>query len=313
MKYLASTLICFAATLSAQSVTRVNFRVVPGNLIEITYTLVDSEPNGLYNVDIFASLDGGYSFPVQALSCTGDVGLVRGQGVKSALWKVLDDVPVLSSDALVIKVTGRTQTTIGGIFRSLVVGNRLTKRLNNGVTFYGGQGLTSTYSGAGMSRSISRKLLIPGIDGRAGLRIVTVPFIYRIEALYRQWELELDAAANEQLVLLAFSNPNYKGGDILFYQVGGAFTVSYTPLPVLGFILPSIGAGIAQWGHFVANGANAIISRTTSTSAIIELGVQLSLTRWLKASIGGRSYLLSPEYDFIETHFEIGLHLGSYQ
>ncbi len=113
------------AGLAAQSISQVEYNVLPGNLIEVIYTLQDSEVNGMYNIEVYASLDGGYSFPVQAESVTGDVGPVRGRGRKSVLWKVLDDLPALVSDNLVIKVVGRPRVTVGGFFTSLVAGQPL--------------------------------------------------------------------------------------------------------------------------------------------------------------------------------------------
>ena len=115
--------------LAAQSISQVDFKVLPGNLIEVLYTLKDSEVNGVYNIEVYASFDGGYSFPVRAESVTGDVGQVRGRGRKALLWKVLDDLPALVSDNLVIKVVGRPRVTVGGFFTSLVAGNRFLKGL----------------------------------------------------------------------------------------------------------------------------------------------------------------------------------------
>ena len=93
MRNIVLTIIAITATLTAQSINRVQFRTLPGNLMEITYSLADSEPKGIYSIELMASLDGGYSFPIAPSSVTGDVGIVRGSGRKAILWKVLDDLP----------------------------------------------------------------------------------------------------------------------------------------------------------------------------------------------------------------------------
>jgi len=141
MRKLSYLLLIGLTGLSAQSITNVDFDVLPGNLIEVTYTIYDTEPDAVYIIDLWASLDGGYAYPIHARSVTGDVGQgVVGAGRKSILWKVLDDLPALVSDNLVIKVVGQPRLTIPGLFRSLLAGNRITKRLSNGITFYGGGG-----------------------------------------------------------------------------------------------------------------------------------------------------------------------------
>ena len=132
MRNLSFLLLIGLTGLSAQSITKVDFEVLPGNLIDVTYTIYDTEPGAVYIIELYASLDGGYTYPIHANSVTGDVGQrVMGAGLKSILWKVLEDVPALVSDNLALKVVGRTRTTVGGFFRSLVVGNRFTKAAFN--------------------------------------------------------------------------------------------------------------------------------------------------------------------------------------
>ena len=82
MRNIVLTILALSPMLGAQSISRVQFRTVPGNLIEVTYTLADTEPNGLYSIELQASLDGGFSFPITPASVTGDVGIVRGAGRK---------------------------------------------------------------------------------------------------------------------------------------------------------------------------------------------------------------------------------------
>ena len=298
------------ANLAAQSITRVDYRVLPGNLIEITYTLRDSEPDGFYRIHIAASLDGGYSFPIIPGSITGDVGNVHGPGIKAILWKVLDDLPALTTDALVFKISGRTRATARGFFRSLVSGNRLTKRLSNGVTFYAGRSLTARYEDRAFRDLISEGLLIAGPEGKGGLKITSVPFIYRFEGMARLWGLGYSGATLQKLRLLSYGDPSYKGEKLRLYQLGLAASVAYTPLPVFGLFLPHIGVGGAVWRHSIGHEVGSEFSVTNSASAFVEMGIQGNPLRWLKVTFGGRKYYLAPRYDTLETFLEIVLHIS---
>jgi len=241
----------FATTLSAQSITRVDYRVLPGNLIEITYTLRDSEPEAKYNISLAASLDGGYSFPLSPTSVTGDVGSVDGPGIKSILWKVLDDLPALKSESLVFRVSGKSRNTVVGFFKSMVAGNRLTKRMSNGVTFYAGKNLSSTYISKGFRDAIMARHLNLSQDGRVGLKVINIPFIYKFEAQARVWDVNYPPETQERLRLLSYGSEFYEGDALSFYQFSIGGSISYTPLPVFGLLLPHIGMGGMIWQHIL--------------------------------------------------------------
>ena len=50
MRPLRLILMLAVTTLSAQSITRVEYELLRGNLIEVRYTIYDTEPNALYSV-----------------------------------------------------------------------------------------------------------------------------------------------------------------------------------------------------------------------------------------------------------------------
>ncbi len=297
------------AGLAAQSISQVDYNVLPGNLIEVIYTLQDSEVNGMYNIEVYASLDGGYSFPVRVESVIGDVGPVRGRGRKSILWKVLDDLPALVSDNLVIKVVGRPRVTVGGFFTSLVAGNRFTKRLSNGVTFYGGNGGLETPSHEAFTRLLDDGMLVAGGNYRAGLRITSIPFIYRIEGRYASWDLQLPAGDAGALTYLAYGDSRYEGEDLVLNYAGFAFGLSYTPLPVFGIFLPQIGGGASYNMLTLGKFGSARLSATRNPSVYAEVAVQVNLLRWLKFNIGLRQDFLSPKVNFGGLFMEAGLHI----
>jgi len=312
MRNIVLTILALSATLWAQSISRVQFRSLPGNLIEVTYTLADSEPNALYSIELQASLDGGYSFPITPASVTGDVGIVRGPGRKAILWKVLDDLPALTADALVFKVAGRNRTTWRAFFQSLVIGNRLTKRMSNGVAIYVVQNLNSYHSDRAFRELISDGMLLPRSHGRAGLRITNVPFIYKFEGMAQVWGLGYPETTLQKLRLLSYGDESYDGEQLRFYQVGFAASVSYTPLPIFGLLLPHIGGGGAMWRHSIGPNLESEVAGINSYAIFAEVGVQANVLKWLKVSAGGRQYYhyLAPRYDTLEMFAEIGIHFN---
>lgn len=310
MRKLSFLLLIGLTGLSAQSITKVDFEVLPGNLIEVTYTIYDTEPGAVYVIDLYASLDGGYTYPIHANSVTGDVGRrVMGAGLKSILWKVLEDVPALVSDNLVIKVAGRTRTTVGGFFRSLVVGNRLTKRLSNGITFYGGGGNYYLLDGGDFQAMMDDKYLLPDWNARFGLRITSVPFVYRFNVLYSNWYLELVGEDEQRLKYLSFGDPRYGGEEIILHYAGFSFSMAYTPLPVFGLLLPQVGGGVSFNQFRIGNAKGSTISSLNNPSLFAEVGMQVNLFRWLKLNVGARQNFLGPWVNFTEAFVEVGLHI----
>lgn len=314
MQKLVLTITIIVSGLAAQSISNVDFTVQPGNLIEVSYTLTDREPNAVYSIDVYASLDGGYSFPIKAESVTGDVGRVKGTGRKGLLWKVMNDMPALVSDNLVIKVVGRPQITVGGVFRSLFVGNRMTKRLSNGVTFYGGNGGMETQSHEAFARQVENGTLEPGNEFRFGLRSIHVPIIYRFEGRFASWRLHSPANAatdtgSNALTYLAFGDEDYNGGNLDLSYVGVAFGVSYTPLPVFGIFLPQIGGGVSYNMLSLGKFGSTEIAATRNPSVYAEAAVQVNLLRWLKFNIGVRQDFMSPKVNFGGVFMEAGLHI----
>ena len=311
MRKLSFLLLIGITGLSAQSITKVDFDVLPGNLIEVTYTIYDTEPGAVYAIDLYASPDGGYAFPIHAGSVTGDVGRhVVGAGRKSILWKVLDDIPALVSDNLVIKVVGQTRQTLSGFFRSLVVGNRFTKRLSNGITFYGGGGYYYLLKDISSANVMNDKDLVPKLNGRFGLRITAVPFVYRFNLLYRNWYLKLtDMADQQRLEYLSFGEPMFEGEDIMLHYAGVSFSIAYTPLPVFGLFLLQVGGGMSFNQFRIGNARGSTTSSLNNPGLFAEAGVQVNLFRWIKLNVGARQYFLSSWVNFTEAFFEVGLHI----
>ncbi|MCK4579481.1 MAG: hypothetical protein KAU50_11885 [Candidatus Marinimicrobia bacterium] len=308
----ALAIIISMSALWAQSITQVDFEVRPGNLIEISYTLRDSERNGIYGIDIYASLDGGYSFPIKAESVTGDVGpRVRGAGRKAALWKVLNDLPALSSENLVIKVVGRSKATVTGVFSSLFTGNRFTKRMSDGITFYGGNWTMQSLTNAEFQGQLDDGSLKPDGSYRFGLRITRVPFIYRIEGSFATWQMNLPDADTRKLTYLAYGNQDYNGDDLVLSHAGGAYGIAYTPLPVFGIFLPQIGGGAGYYVLQIGELGGESISVTRNPALFAEVAVQVNLLRWLKINAGYRQNFLAPRVNFNGPFLEAGLHIST--
>lgn len=306
------TILAFSAALGAQSISRVQFRAVPGNLIEVTYTLADTEANRVYNIELQASLDGGFSFPITPASVTGDVGIVRGSGRKAILWKVLDDLPALTADALVFKVAGRNRITGRSLLLSLVSGNRLTKRMSNGVTLYGGRNVRSFHRDQAFRDLISDGMLLPASEGRAGLRVTKVPFIYKFEGTAQTWELGYPESTLQKLRLLTYGADSYNGEQLRLYRVGFAASMAYTPLPIFGLLLPSIGVGGALWRHSLGHEVTGGLSAVNSYSIFADVAVQVNVLQWLKVNVGGRQnyHYQAPRYDTLEMFIELGIHFN---
>lgn len=300
----------WAAGLQGQSIDGVDFEVLPGDLVEITYTIRDAEPNALYGIDIFASLDGGYSFPIHARSVSGDVGKrVRGAGRKTALWKVLDDMPALASENLVIKVTGRPRATVGAAFASLFVGNRLTKRLSNGVTFYGGSGGLLARSNPDFQGLIDDGTLKPANNYRFGLRITKVPLVYSFEGQYQGWDLNSSEAVSSRLKYMAYGDPRYQGKPVALAHTGFSATLAYTPLPIFGVILPRVGGGMGFYQFRLGAWGVKQVSTVKNHTLFAEIGMQVNLFRWFKVNAGLRQNFFSSQIDFSEGFVEIGFHI----
>ena len=299
------------AGLAAQSISQVDYNVLPGNLIEVTYTLQDSEVNGMYNIEVHASFDGGYSFPVRAESVTGDVGQVRGRGRKSLLWKVLDDLPALVSDNLVIKVVGRRRVTVGGFFTSLVAGNRFTKRMSDGVTFYGGNWTMQSLANQDFQTHLDNGTLTPDGSYRFGLRVTNVPFIQRFEGSYANWRMNLPEEDQLKLTYLAYGDPDYHGEDLSLWMAGFTYGLVYTPLPVFGLFLPQIGGGASY--HIMQIGKPGVtgISTTRNPSLFAEVAIQVNLLRWIKINAGYRQNFLASRVNFNGPFLEAGLHIST--
>ena len=312
MKKPGLLLLLLCTGLGAQSITNVEFDVRPGNLIEVSYSIYDTEPNAVYAIDLYASLDGGYDFPIHAQSVTGDVGRrVVGSGRKSILWKVLEDVPALVSDNLVLKVVGETRPSFGGFFRSLVAGNRLTKRMSNGVTFYGGGGNYYLLDGGDFQNMMDDGLVIPKTNALLGLRVTNVPFVYRFNVLYRNWDLDLEVTEQERLKYLSYAHRSYDGEDVLLHYYGFSFSMAYTPLPVFGLFLPQVGGGLSLNQLRLGNSKGSLTSSLNNSGLFAEVGMQINLLRGIKLNLGARQHFFSPHTNFTETFLEIGLHIPS--
>ena len=310
MRPLRLILILAVTTLSAQSITRVEYDLLPGNLIEVRYTIYDTEPNALYSVDLYVSLDGGFTFPIHPQSVIGDVGRrVAKAGLKSMLWRVLDDLPSLVSDNLVFKVVARTRPTLGGFFRSLVSGNRLTKRLSNGVTIYGGGGQYYILEGSAFGDGLTAARLNPKVNARAGVSITAVPFVYRADITYRNWELRLSDSEDQRLELLSFADPSYEGEEILLHYGGVSLSAAYTPLPVFGLFLAQVGGGVSLNQFRLGNSLGSLTSSLNNPGLFAEVGLQVNVLSWLKINAGFRQYLASRWVDFSDAYVGVGLHI----
>ena len=310
MRNLIALILLSGAGLAAQSIRNVDYEVLPGNLIEVTYTIQDGASGGVYGIELFASLDGGYSYPIRAESITGDVGRrVRGAGRKAIIWKVLDDLPALASDNLVLKVVARPRATISGFFVSLIAGNRLTKRLSNGVTFYGGGGKYSDLGGGSFGDMLDDGTLLPTLNGRFGLRITKVPFVYRFEGHYRKWDLHVSEVKQMRLRRLAYALDSYNGQDILLHYAGFSFALAYTPLPVFGIFLPQVGGGFNLSQFQLGSSIGEPLSTMNNSGLFAEVGVQVNLLRWIKVNGGVRQDFLNPLVGFREFFLEVGFHI----
>lgn len=301
------------SSLSAQSITGVDFEVLPGDLIQVQYNIRDDDPDGVYTIQLYASLDGGYLFPIRAESVTGDVGnKVMGRGRKVILWKVLFDVPSLVSDNLVMKVTGKRRVTISGAFKSLFVGNRFTKSLSNGVTLYGAQSNSLVTLNSEFRALINDGVLTSRIGGRAGLRITRLPLVYTFDFLAHSWDFNPDdSRVTQSLIFLAHGDPDYTDQPLRLNYGGFSFSIAYTPLPIFGFVLPKVGAGFnlhqLQMGEF----GKSPISSANNPSVFLYGGVQLNIFRWLKINATLKQSFFGERINFSEGFVDFGFHFSS--
>lgn len=297
---------------NGQSITNVDFKVLPGDLVEVTYSLINTEPNTSYTIELYASLDGGYDFPIRAYSVIGDVGpRIRGGGRKTIRWKVLDDVPSLVSNNLVLKVTGVGKSTLMGIFMSIFTGTRFTKRMSDGFTMFGGTDLTQNQDSQYFTGLVDNRQLIAVNNLRLGFRVTKVPFVYRLEVLHRSWDLHFDPATTDRLrFLFAATEADLDRTTVLNYTSFN-WSVAYTPLPVFGLFLPQVGGGVSYSYFNMGATIEATNSVVANPGIFAEVGMQANLFRWLKLNIGLRRDFLKPHLNFTRSYIDLGIHFSS--
>jgi hypothetical protein len=312
MKKIIPLLMFTAGLVSGQSITRVDFQVLPGDLVEVTYSLVDTEPNMVYDIALYASLDGGYYFPIRAHSVIGDIGpRVRGSGRKTIRWKVMDDVPRLVSDNLVLKVTGAAKPTVAGVVVSVFTGTRFTKRMSDGFTIFGGRGLAQTQDSEYFTDLIDNSRLNLVENYRFGFRVTRVPFVYRLELYHRAWDLNFDSETTDRLrFLFAATEADVDRATKLNYT-GFSWGMAYTPLPVFGIFLPQVGGGLSYNYFNMGDEISSKGSVVANPGIFAEIGLQTNLFRWLKLNIGLRRDFMNPQINFTRSYLEVGLHFSS--
>ncbi len=301
------------SSLSAQSITRVDFEVLAGDLIQVQYSILDDDPDGVYSVQLYASLDGGYLFPIKAASVTGDVGnKVVGRGHKVILWKVLYDVPSLVSDNLVLKVTGKRRATMSGALKSLFVGNRFTKSLSNGVTLYGAKTNSLITLNSEFRTLMNNGALTSRTGGRGGLRLTTLPIVYSFDFLAHSWYFNpADSGVARSLNFLAHGDPGYADQPLYLNYGGFSFSLAYTPLPIFGFVLPKIGGGYNLHQFQIGEFGKSPISSANNRSVFIYGAVQVNIFRWLKINTTFKQSFFGERINFSEGFVDFGFHFSS--
>lgn len=312
MKLITLLLLLTVGFISGQSITNVDFKVLPGDLVEVRYSLINTEPNTSYTIELYASLDGGYYFPIRAHSVIGDVGSrIRGGGRKTIRWKVLDDVPNLVSDNLVLKVTGVGRSTMTGVFMSIFTGNRFTKRMSDGFTMFGGRGLTQTQDSRYFTDLLDNKQLVLVNNLRLGFRVTRVPFVYRLEALHSSWDMHFDPATTDRLRFLLVATEFDVDQAMVLNYTSFSWSVAYTPLPVFGLFLPQVGGGVSYSYFNMGTSVEAKTSVVANPGIFAEVGIQANLFRWLKFNFGLRRDFFNPHLNFTRSYIDLGIHISS--
>ena len=312
MKKIILLLLFATGLVSGQSITRVDFQVLPGDLVEVTYSLIDTEPNMVYDIALYASLDGGYYFPIRAHSVIGDVGpRVRGAGRKTIRWKVMDDVPSLVSDNLVLKVTGSAKPTLTGVVASIFTGTRFTKRMSDGFTVFGGNGLAQIQDSEYFTDLIDNSQLRLVENYRFGFRFTRVPFVYRLEMFHRAWDLNFDSGTMDRLHFLSAGTEDDVDRATKLNYTGFSWGMAYTPLPVFGIFLPQVGGGLSYNFFNVGNGLGSKVSVVSNPGIFADIGLQANVFRWLKFNIGVRREFANPHINFTRSYFELGIHFSN--
>jgi hypothetical protein len=147
------------------------------------------------------------------------------------------------------------------------------------------------------------------VNTRFGVRVTSVPFVYRFNFIYRNWDLGLVSADEERLKYLSFADQSYHGEDLLLYYAGASFSVAYTPLPIFGIFLPAVGGGFSFNQFRLGSTKGSLTSSLNNPGLFAEVGLQINVTRGIKLNLGARQNFLSPHINFTDTFLEVGLNI----
>ena len=227
-------------TIFSQNISDVDFSVKQNGSIVISYSLVGNvSPRAMYKIWLEVSTDGGFTFDIKPRKVKGDVGSgIQGRGPKRILWEVLKEREELIADELVIKVKGKRMATISGMFMSLFVGNRLTKKRANGFSMYLGSRATAIYEDQ-FNHFVSEFANPHESHWNGGLKIVKLPFSFDLNFFADNYRLNPQWVENNTDYQTVLDNPT----DVSLYHEGVALSANYAILPIFIIFYPTVGIG----------------------------------------------------------------------
>lgn len=251
----------------SQGVKSVSFETTYDDMIEVKYYLLTEEDNPVHNVRIFVSEDGGFSF-FEARSVTGDVGNVDGSGWRFARWDVLNDRESLETTRCVVKVVASGTRGIGDFVSDVFLGSSGMRRQNDGWTMWGGWNI-QRFKNLEFKQAVSAENIQTEAGYNAGLRYVSLPFV--VDAMY----------GHEEYKVTGLTAPD---ATIELHSL--TFGVSAAVLPVIPYVVPTVGAGYqVSWLEASAGGTGDKIPTASISSPFWQVGLNIPLTPGLV--IGG--------------------------
>ncbi len=312
---LASIIVLFfmlglATTLFGQTIRNVDFTITKDNKVVVTYSISGIKTGDAYNISLLVSTDGGRIFR-KVHKVTGDVGMVKSPGRKRIVWNVLAERQELVTDKLICRVEGsevRTYTfdssSALNTFRTLFLGSDATKKRSDGSSVFGGY-----YSSGFMNRYFSQMVEIGFLNPKPGYVIgyerIGTPLIFEISAFWQVFDDQDQLFRNVDLDPDIY-NEGYYNSYALLHR-GVAFSISYTVLPFMVYILPHIGIGYQLSSFDLQAGGEAKLASATSAGFYLA-GIHLNLFSHIKFSI-------SFNHSFPETYkaweaWYISIHIG---
>jgi hypothetical protein len=236
--------ICSFLSLRAQIIQSVTFEATDDNMIEVKYYLTTDDDEREYDVKLFASMNGGKNFFL-AKSTKGDVGMVKGNGLKKIVWNVLSDIETFEGEECVMKVTAEQVKTfgdqmgnvaggIGSVFSAMFTASAETEDFLNADKFHIGL-LRSDFNNKYFDRALDKEILKRVAGFALGGDIVSLPFDTDFNFFLQMYSID---ATN------LYQNPFLdKDSTNSILHLGMNISTSLVLFPSLKYVVPSAGVG----------------------------------------------------------------------